>query len=129
MYLPVVSGPLVPTYITCSELRSITVFRRSMTFSRTPGTMSRTTHGNVRWLVTALTLGASVGCGMGLPSPQSEMAAGQAMLDLNQQIVDLGETNAMMQAQLDSLRDVVARQDTVLRQIAAQLGVSVPPLQ
>ena len=86
-------------------------------------------HVNARWWVTALTIGASVACGTGLPSPQSEMAAGQAMLDLNQAIVDLGETNAIMQAQVDSLRDVVARQDTVLRQIAAQLGVPVPPLQ
>jgi hypothetical protein len=88
--------------------------------------MSGMLHVNGRWLVTALTLGASVACGTGLPSPQSEMQTGQAMLDLNQAIVDLGETNAMMQAQVDSLREVVARQDTMLRLIAAQVGVSVP---
>ena len=86
-------------------------------------------HVNGRWLVTALTLCASVACGTGLPSPQSEMSTGQAMLDLNQHIVDLGEINAMMQAQIDSLREVVARQDTTLRLIAAQVGVSVPPPQ
>lgn len=63
----------------------------------------------------------------GLPSPQSDLSTGQAMLDLNQSIVDLREDNAMMQAQIDSLRDVVARQDTMIRQMAAQAGVPIPP--
>jgi hypothetical protein len=126
---PVVSPAASWSYIIRVSLERITVMPRHMSYSRRPGALSRMPHVKGRWLVTVLVVCASVACGTGLPSPQSEMATGQAMLDLNQQIVDLSETNAMMQAQVDSLRDVVARQDTVLRLIAAQVGVSVPPPQ
>jgi len=65
--------------------------------------------------------------GPGLPSPGSELNTGQAILDLNEAFVTLREENAMMQAQIDSIRDVVVRQDTVIRQLALQAGVPVPP--
>lgn len=67
------------------------------------------------------------GSGTGFSTPQTEMSTAQAMLDLNSEILTLREENAMLQAQLDSLRDVVARQDTTLRQVANLLGVSLPP--
>lgn len=81
----------------------------------------------VRLLAGAAALLAVVACsGTGFPSPQGELAQGQAMLDLNEAIIQLREDNAMIQAQVDSLRDVVARQDSVLRQLAVQAGIPIP---
>ena len=77
-------------------------------------------------LLTAV-VAVSACSGTGLPSPRGDLATGQAMLDLNESLVQLREENAMMQAQVDSLRSVVARQDTLIRQVAAQAGVVVPP--
>lgn len=85
----------------------------------------------MRWLtgrgmvVAALVIAA--GCsGTGLPSPGSELNTGNALIDLNESIVTLREDDANIQAQVDSLREVVARQDTLLRQIALQVGVPIP---
>jgi hypothetical protein len=80
-----------------------------------------------RSLLCAITLVTSAACGMGLPSPGSELNTGQALLELNEAMVQLREDNAVIQAQVDSLREVVARQDTTLRVLAAQSGVPVPP--
>lgn len=66
-------------------------------------------------------------CGSGLPTPTSDMASGQAVLDLGMQLVQLREDNAMLQAQIDSLRGAVAYQDTILRQLAAGAGLSMRP--
>jgi hypothetical protein len=81
-----------------------------------------------RMSLMAVGLLAVAGCdGSGLPSPRAELAAGQAMLDLNESIIQLREENAMVQAQVDSLAEVVARQDSLLRQVAAQSGIPLPP--
>jgi hypothetical protein len=43
------------------------------------------------------------------------------------QLVQLRADNALLQAQIDSLRGVVAYQDTLVRQLAASAGLSVRP--
>jgi hypothetical protein len=55
------------------------------------------------------------------------MASGQAVLDLGMQLVQLREDNALLQAQIDSLRAVVAYQDTLVRQLAAAAGLPTRP--
>jgi hypothetical protein len=66
-------------------------------------------------------------CGTAIPTPTSDMATGQAVLDLGMQLVQLRADNALLQAQIDSLRGVVAYQDTLVRQLAASAGLSVRP--
>jgi len=66
-------------------------------------------------------------CTGGVPNPGASVSSGQAMLDLSNELVQLREENAQMQAQIDSMRFVVAYQDTILRQLAALSNVSVRP--
>lgn len=79
-------------------------------------------------IVTVAVVGAALaGCQGGLPSPGSDANTGQALLDVADGMVTLREENAMMQAQIDSLRGVVAYQDSVVRQLAAIAGVAMRP--
>ncbi|HYW30331.1 MAG TPA: hypothetical protein VE869_02410 [Gemmatimonas sp.] len=66
-------------------------------------------------------------CSAGVPSVSTDISTRQAMLDLGQNLVDVREENAALQAQVDSLRGAVAYQDTVLRQLAGLAGVPVRP--
>jgi hypothetical protein len=50
---------------------------------------------------------------------------GQSIVELGDAISALREDNAAIQEQLDSLRRQVARQDTVMRQLANMAGVPV----
>jgi hypothetical protein len=73
---------------------------------------------------------AAAACGQGggaLATPQADLSTGQALMDLGDLLSQLREENALLQAQVDSLRTVVAKQDTLLRLLAAQAGVPVPP--
>jgi hypothetical protein len=65
--------------------------------------------------------------GGGIASAGTELSTSQAILDIGQNLVDMREDNAALQAQIDSLRWVVAYQDTVLRQLAAQAGLGMRP--
>jgi hypothetical protein len=86
-----------------------------------------------RRAVAALTVAAGLAVtacgdgGGGLPSPRGDISTGQALLDIGDLVVQLREENAGLQAQIDSLRDVVVRQDTILRRLALQAGMPVPP--
>ncbi len=64
-------------------------------------------------------------CSGGIPTPTSELSSGQAVLDLGTMVGDLREENAMLQAEIDSLRGAVAYQDTILRQLAAGVGLNM----
>lgn len=64
-------------------------------------------------------------CSGGIPSPTSELNSGQAVMDLGTLVGELREENAMMQAQIDSLRGALASQDTIVRQLAAGAGVQM----
>ncbi len=44
-------------------------------------------------------------------------------MDLGTSVMQLREDNALLQAQIDSLRGAVAYQDTILRQLATQANV------
>ena len=49
------------------------------------------------------------------------------MMDLGKALMQLREETAMIQAQVDSLRDVVAYQDSIVRQLAAVSNIPVRP--
>lgn len=51
----------------------------------------------------------------------------QALVDLGDEVNAMRQDNAALQQQVDSLATVVARQDTLLRQLAGVAGVPVPP--
>ncbi len=60
------------------------------------------------------------------PDPAADMSAGQSMLDLSDAVNGLRSDNALLQAQIDSLRGEVARQDTVIRRLAGAAGMPMP---
>jgi hypothetical protein len=59
--------------------------------------------------------------------PTQNVTTGEAIIGLSDAITGLREDNAMLQAQLDSLRGVVARQDSTIARLAAATGVPLPP--
>jgi predicted small metal-binding protein len=60
-------------------------------------------------------------------NPQADAAIAEQMRDLADELNNAHQETAMMHDQLDSLRTAVARQDTLLRQLAGMAGVPVPP--
>ena len=78
-----------------------------------------------RVLVTASCIvSALAGC---LRSPAADAATAQALTEIADQLGAMQQDNAELQNQVDSLRAVVARQDTVLRRLANLAGVSMTP--
>jgi len=75
--------------------------------------------------VVAAVASAAAACSGSIPSPTSELNSGQAVMDLGSLVGELREENAMMQAQIDSLRGALAYQDTIVRQLAAGAGVQM----
>ena len=74
-----------------------------------------------------LALAAGVLCvACAAPAPASNTDAGQAFMELSDALNQVRQDNALLQAQIDSLRLVVARQDTLIRRLAAVTGVPVP---
>jgi prefoldin subunit 5 len=57
---------------------------------------------------------------------QQDMQAAQALEDLGASYNDLRQVQQGLQDQVDSLRLVVARQDTIMRTLANLAGVQVP---
>ncbi len=78
-------------------------------------------------LLVAVAAGPLVACSTVVPTPTSDLASGQALVDLNAQLAQFREDNALLQAQIDSLRGALAYQDTILRQVAAGAGVPMRP--
>lgn len=60
------------------------------------------------------------------PQPQALEGLGESVLQLGDAVSALQQENAMLQDQLDSLRLVVAKQDTALRQFANLAGMPLP---
>ena len=60
------------------------------------------------------------------PDTTAGINTAQALVELGDALNAVREEQSILQGQLDSLREVVARQDTVLRQIANIAGVPVP---
>jgi hypothetical protein len=57
------------------------------------------------------------------PASRADVAISEPIIQLGDGINDLRQDNAALQQQVDSLRLVVARQDTVIRQLANLAGV------
>lgn len=79
----------------------------------------------------ALTIGGiallAAACNGGLPTPSRDVAQGQAMLDLAETLNQIRDQSANMQDQVDSLRQIVAKQDTIIRQLANAAGIVAKP--
>ena len=59
--------------------------------------------------------------------PRAEANIAQAMTDVGTQITSLQQDYAILQSEVDSLRLVVARQDTVIGRLASMAGLPYTP--
>jgi hypothetical protein len=59
--------------------------------------------------------------------PRAEANIAQAMTDVGTQLSAMQQDYAILQSQVDSLRTVVARQDTILGRLASMAGLPMPP--
>ena len=75
-------------------------------------------------LCSALALALTLGCS---PPSQQDIQTAQALQDLGVAYNDIRLQQQEMQDQLDSLRLVVVRRDSVIRILANLAGVQVPP--
>ena len=57
------------------------------------------------------------------PASRADVAMSEQIIQLGDGLNDLRQDNAVLQQQVDSLRLVVAKQDTVIRQLANLAGV------
>lgn len=73
-------------------------------------------------LALALAAGAAGAACTGV-SPQQDVSTAQVVVDLTDAVNELRQENAVLQGQIDSLRIEVARQDTLVRQMAGAMGV------
>ena len=62
----------------------------------------------------------------GCRDPRAEANIAQAMIDVGTQISAMQQDYAILQSEVDSLRTVVARQDTVIRNLASLAGLPMP---
>ena len=65
------------------------------------------------------------GC-LGMPSGDS-ISQGELLIELTDAMNELRAHDALLQEQVDSLRAVVVRQDSLLARVAAATGVPAPP--
>ena len=59
--------------------------------------------------------------------PRAEANIAQAMIDVGTQISAMQQDYALLQQEVDSLRQVVARQDTIIGRLASMAGLPVAP--
>ena len=76
-------------------------------------------------LILALALTASIAFGACTPQP-TDVNTAQQLVDIADAMNALRNENAILQDQIDSLRTVTARQDTIITRLAAQAGISLP---
>lgn len=79
-----------------------------------------------RPLVLALSLAAIVAAGACYSDPKAQLDQMQETMDLQSTLEDLANRTSELQFALDSLRVVVARQDSTLRTLSNLAGVSYP---
>lgn len=70
----------------------------------------------------SLILASAVICSTSCTNPRAEAATAQALNDAANEIGGLKNDVAQLQADLDSLRTVVAKQDSVINRIVAATG-------
>ena len=78
-------------------------------------------HAMRRWSIGLLAVLIAAGCNVARPQPDPQVA--QAMQDMSDEVSSLRPEHALLQAQLDSMRTVVARQDTALRKLSNLAGM------
>lgn len=69
---------------------------------------------------------AGVGLLGGCTPSVSDVSMAEAMMQIGDVLNAIREENAMLQADLDSLRGAVARQDTLIQRLGAATGVPIP---
>ncbi|MGQ0641922.1 MAG: hypothetical protein ACT4P6_14320 [Gemmatimonadaceae bacterium] len=75
-----------------------------------------------------LVLGATIGLGCSVPS-RSDLAVMQSVNDLGNSVNGLQQDLGVLVDQVDSLRMVLVKQDSLLRTLANLAGVAVPSAQ
>ena len=89
--------------------------------------MARTTSPVIarrRLLAAGALLPGATAC---MANPAADAAAAEAINEIGHELGYLRDENAQLQAQVDSLRGALARQDSLLRQVANLAGVPIPP--
>jgi len=66
-------------------------------------------------------LAALAACGGPITSGDTTLA--ETIIDMSDALVSVREETALLQTQVDSLREQVARQDTVLRRLSSMAGI------
>jgi hypothetical protein len=61
----------------------------------------------------------------GCRDPRAEANIAQAMMDVGTQITMLQQDQSLLQSQVDSLRQVMAWQDTIIRRLASHTGLPI----
>jgi uncharacterized protein YdbL (DUF1318 family) len=69
---------------------------------------------------------AALGAMSCLPSKQ-DVDTAQALLEMGDAVNDIRQTLSDLQSQLDSLREIVVKRDSTIKQLANLAGVTVPP--
>jgi hypothetical protein len=77
----------------------------------------------MRKTLTILAIGTLTSC----RDPRAEANIAQAMSDVGTQISAMQQDYSILQSEVDSLRQVVARQDTVLSRLASMAGLPYSP--
>jgi hypothetical protein len=75
----------------------------------------------MRRLPQILALVAVAGC----RDPRAEANIAQAMTEVGTTLTLVQQDYGLLQTQVDSLREVVARQDTIIRQLASLAGLPI----
>jgi hypothetical protein len=60
------------------------------------------------------------------PVTTGDTTLAETLIEMSDALVAVREETALLQAQVDSLREQVARQDTVLRRLASMAGMPLP---
>jgi hypothetical protein len=74
--------------------------------------------------VVVVAVGTLAACGAPMTSGDTTLA--ETVIDMSDALVAVREETALLQAQVDSLREQMARQDTLVRRLAAMAGISGP---
>jgi hypothetical protein len=78
----------------------------------------------MRKMMLILALAAAAG---GCKNPRVDANIAQAMIDVGNQIAQMQQDASLLQSEVDSLRQVVARQDTIITRLASLAGLPLPP--
>jgi len=63
----------------------------------------------------------------GCRDPRAEANIAQAMTEVGTTLTMIQQDYGMLQSEVDSLRQVVARQDTIISRLASLAGLPLPP--